>query len=119
MFEMKDPVIGSGSVQFNKEYKGSPTTSETIENVTINNIGSPSIKSHYEVSFALQANFIFDGIEQFNIFNLSCIVPNEDQNAAYRTIEAAAAKQIPLMLRALADGIENEIAEFDHKAKGE
>lgn len=119
MFEIKNVIIGNGVVQFRKEYEGTPTTTETVGDVTINNIGKSPVDPHYEVSFSVEAEFIFNGLKQFNLFSLSCLVPNGDENAPYRSIEAAAAKQVPLMLRALAEGIEKEIAEFDARARGE
>lgn len=122
MNKVVDAFIENGRIAFFKRVEETKTISETTGNVTINNIGRPAIPAHYEVAFTITADLQDGGIELRNVFQLSCIVLNENDGAQYRKVEDQSARQLAPILRAVADHIEKKVADFDSqrgKAKDE
>lgn len=109
--------FGNGQIHFVGKVDPVPATSKTTGIVTVNNAAQPGIEAHYKTSFMLDTQFDVDGISVQNIFHWNSIILNDDENASYRSIEDQAARQIPLMLRAVADELDKEIAAFDAKRR--
>ncbi len=105
--------FGNGQVEYRSEVEPVPPTSEKTGNVTVNVTGSEGVSAHYKVTFMIQAELEESNHALNNIFHWSLVVPSEDENASYRDVEDQAARQIAPTLRAVADLVDQQIAEFD------
>jgi hypothetical protein len=108
-------IVGNGRVQFIRRTDAIPETVQQSGTVTFHNIGKPAVPGHYEVSFSVA--FSVEGVAEpvQNHLLLSVVVPTEDDNASYRDIEARAARLVAPTLRAVADQIGQQVAEFDRQ----
>jgi hypothetical protein len=113
MIELKQVRYGNGSVRFFAEVEPTPTTSETHGNVTVNNMGKPGSPARYEVTYMISSDFEMEGVEVNNVFHWTVALTGVHRDDPYAGIEAAGARQLAPMLRAVADQIEKEVAEFD------
>ena len=115
MLELKNVRYGNGSVRFFAEVEPTPTTTETRDNITINNMGQPGTPARYEVTYMIATEFEMDGVEIRNTFHWDVALTGVNREDSYVGIEAAGARQLAPMLRAVADQIEKEVAEFDER----
>lgn len=105
--------FGNGSIAYRHKIEETPATSETTGNVTINDAGSPGRPSHFDTSFMLAVEGEEGGLKFSNVFHWNGIVISENQQAPYREIEDAAARQLAPALRAVADLIEQDIQRYE------
>lgn len=111
MPELNELSFGFGQVEFRSAIAEVPATSKTTGNVTVNNAGSPGGLEHFATSFMLNARFAQDGIEFSNIFHWNSAVTGLARETPYSQVEDAAARQLAPMLRAVADRIEQLVAD--------
>jgi hypothetical protein len=111
MANLKEVTFGNGSINYVRKFDGRPESTEKNGNVTVHNSPIPGIPGHYQISFMINSRFEQDGVEFSNIFHLNCVVSEQSDHAEYRLVEDQAARQLPPMLRSLADKIE---ADFPH-----
>ena len=117
MSKLKSVNFGFGTVGYISEEPAVPATTETKGNVTVNDMGSPGKAAFWEVSNMFSCTFEA-GDETFsNIFHLTTRIPGSTGATPYIELEAEAARQYAPMLRAIADSIEKQVAEFDAKQK--
>ena len=105
--------FGYGHVRYFKGVEAEPATTQTEGSVTINNAAIPAVPSSFEVSRQITANFEVDGLKFYNIFSWNCEFANAEMSTPYIEVDSQAARMIAPMLRAVADQIETEVAEFD------
>lgn len=114
MLAVKAISFGFGSIEYQKEIEGRPKTTKTTRQngveVSVIDQAIHPVPAHYRASFSLNVTFEQDGHEISNYALWNCIVPEEDRNAPYSSIELRAAQQIAPMLRSFADRIEADLA---------
>lgn len=113
MADLKDVRYGNGSVRFFGEVEPIPATSETRDNITINNMGQPGEPARFEVTYMIACDFEMDGVEVNNLFHWTVALTGVHRDDPYAGIEAEGARQLAPMLRSVADQIEKQVAEFD------
>jgi hypothetical protein len=80
-------------------------------------MGSPSRAGYFEVTYMLSCKFTADDDAQSNIFHWAVRLPGEAIKSPYADIEAEAARLIGPTLRAVADAVERQVAEYDAGAQ--
>ena len=91
---VKSVQFGNGQVRYFSKIDPQPATSETTGNVTVNTAAIPGQPARYKVSFMLSFAADEDGLENHNVFHLTCLVPDENDWTPYRSIEDRAARQL-------------------------
>ncbi len=118
MSEIKRVNITNGSITYIAAEEPVPATTRVDGNVTINNAGQPGSPGHFETSFMISVQSEAQGKIVNNVFHWNDIVSIESDGSPYREIEDKAARNLAPMLRAVADQIDREIADYDQaKAK--
>lgn len=117
MVEIVDVSMGYGDISFTRKIEAVPGTSETTGNVTINNAGTVGKPSHFDTSFMISADAKVGDVEFTNIFHWKVVVLADSVDVPYSEVEEQAARQISPMLRAVADNIDQQLAEYDEKKK--
>lgn len=117
MPKLKSVNFGFGTIGYVPEQPAMPATTETKGNVTVNNMGSPGQAAFWEVTNMFSCIFEAEDETFSNIFHLTTRLPGTAGETPYIEIEAEAARQFAPMLRAVADSIEKQVAEFDAKQK--
>lgn len=113
MVDLREVRYGNGSVRFFGEVEPTPATSETRDNITINNMGQPGAPSRYEVTYMISCDFKMGGAEVRNTFHWTVALSGANRDDQYASIEAEGAQQLAPMLRAVAERIEAEVAAFE------
>lgn len=115
--KLNDVGFGFGEVQCFSKVDAVPATTKVKGNVTIKNEGSPEIPTHYEVTHRVRCKF-GEGLEEtLNYLNWTVRLYGIDKKSPYHAIEAEAARHIAPMLRAVAQEIEDRVAEYDAENK--
>ena len=93
MVDLTEVRYGNGSVRFFGEVEPTPATSETRDNITINNMGQPGASSRYEVTYMISCDFKMGGAEVRNTFHWTVALSgaNRDDRAVAERIEAEVA----------------------------
>jgi hypothetical protein len=102
--------IQNGSITFFPAVEAEPAVnrSETNGNVTVNTIRSEvgAIPDYFSAVFTIKGFYEIDGVEFSNWLNVESVVTSNGRAAPYHDVEDAAARQIPGMLRQMADKVE-------------
>jgi hypothetical protein len=119
MVELQSVDMGFGSVTFAQLNPETPTTTERQGNTTVNYVGSPGRAPYCEVSYMLTASYKTEDDAFSNIFHWTVRLPGKSASAPYFEAEAEGARLIAPMLRAVADGIEKRVADYDESRREE
>jgi hypothetical protein len=114
MHELKSASIGHGSVTYVPKEPAVPETSETQGHVTVNVAGRPERDAYWTVMYTISARFEAGDGPALGAINWEVRLPtSEPAETRYYEVEAKAARQLAPMLRAVADSIEKQVAEYD------
>lgn len=103
--------IGYGSIQFISKVEPTPTTTQRMDNVTVNNVGRPGVPAHFTADFLVGAS-IEEGVHAFTSwFNVKTLVQEPDPDASFSSVETVAATQLVDILRQVAANIETQMEE--------
>lgn len=101
-FEVKLTSFGNGDISFRRS---NDKDSSAVD----------ATPRHYATSFQISFDFTIGNLTASNVMCCNGLVLADRDDAPYRSIEHAAAQQIAPMLRALADQIEQKVAEFSER----
>ena len=118
--ETKAPAVKlvgfeSGQIAYQGTIEPTPATSTTSGNVTVTNTAQPGRPAHYDVSFTIHFETGDSPLQAATIFSVHLRLPGFGRDAPYGQVESLAARQVAPVLRAVADQIEQQVAEFDAK----
>ncbi|MGB1389261.1 MAG: hypothetical protein ACPG61_10280 [Paracoccaceae bacterium] len=108
-FKLTLTGFSNGSVTFIPANPGREASTEVNGNVTINTEARPATKSWFEVTFAISITQTVQDAQTSSTLMLQMPVPDEPSDAPYCDVEDAAARNIPAMLRSLAEALEADI----------
>lgn len=116
MPELLNTKIGNGEIVFISAVDEVPPKTEKKGNTTINTAGTPGSPAHYETNHMIETTFQEGGVQFVNAFYWQGVVLAEEASP-YRQVEDKAARSIPAMLRAVADRLDQAIAEYDERRR--
>lgn len=110
---MRVTSFGNGEVRFLPGDPGQPETRETrvSENLTVNliNAARPERPDAFEVTFLVMFSYGEGDFERHGNITLSPVVPRDGEDPTYFQLEGAAARQLPDLLRSLAEAVAAEL----------
>jgi len=102
--------FGNAAISFIPEDPGSPPSSTTTGNVTVNTEGVPGRPAYFEATYVIGGHLESDTVRLGSTLHIRVPVTGLPADAPYRTVELQAAARLPDALRSLADAIGKQIA---------
>jgi hypothetical protein len=101
--------FGNAAISFIPEDPGSPPSSTTTGNVTVNTEGVPGRPAYFEATYVIAGHLDSDTVRLGSTLHIRVPVTGAPDDAPYRKVELQAARRIPDALRALADAVEKNL----------
>lgn len=105
--------FGYGQVTFNGAIEAVPASEHRDGNVTVRNMATPGRPAHFEVSTMFKVRHEEGGLSVSNTFFLTTFVTGLSKDAPYDEVDAVGARSLASLLRAIAESVETQVAEYD------